>query len=138
MRIGTFMVVLGDERSGKSEFMQRLAQVNGVVDVHAMNSGSSDMFSLMRRPGGRYVGCLMLNGPEPMTDKERGDTERDPGARDAFLTRWFRRTHEVLRDSGGNFAISVRDKLRTDATWVAFADYVVSADRGTYQMLKSS
>src|SRR6266487_1496053 len=70
MRSGTFMVVLGDEHSGKSEFMKRLAQVNGVADMHTMNSGSSDMFSLTRRPDGQYAGCLMLNSPEPMTEKE--------------------------------------------------------------------
>ncbi|MEO6435987.1 MAG: hypothetical protein ABIP55_09525, partial [Tepidisphaeraceae bacterium] len=139
MRTGMLMVVIGPGGGGKSEFMRRLAQANGVMDTHAMNSGGSDQFSLMRRrPDGQYVGCLLLNGPEPATDKERADMENAPGARNAFLTRWFKRTHEVLHESGGIFVISVRGTPLTDATWAKIPDYIVSADQAAYRVLKSA
>jgi hypothetical protein len=44
------------------------------------------MLSIMQRGDGQYIGSLMLNPVEPSTDRERVEMERDPRARDAFLT----------------------------------------------------
>ena len=138
MRTRTLMVVVGPPGSGKSDFLRRMAEMNGVSQVHAMNAGNSDMFSLTQRPDGKHLGCLLLNGPEPTTDKEHADMTRDPGARTAFFSRWFKRARDVVLESGGIMVISVREKTRRDAEWMAIPDYVVSADEAVYSVIKSA
>lgn len=136
LRTGTLTVVIGRSGGGKSRFMQRLAQTSGISDSYTMRSGTSDMISLACRPDGQYVGCLLLDGPEPATDKEREAMHHDPSARDAFLARWFERTREVLRESGGIFVISVREAQRADASWTKIPDTIVLADGG-YRVLST-
>ena len=141
MRHGSLLAVIGPRGSGKTDFLVRLAKTNGIVDGHAMNRGTSDMLSIMQRHDGRYIGSIVMNGVEPSTDKERADMERDPQARDAFLTRWFRRTKEVLRESGGIFALTVSEPLVTSATtanWMTLPDYIIQAESSTYRVIKSS
>ena len=93
----------------------------------------------MRRHDGQYIGSVMLNGVEPSTDKERADMEHDPQARDAFLTRWFKRTKEVLGESGGIFALTVNGQVTTTPpkpTWILFPDYVIQAEASAYRVIK--
>jgi hypothetical protein len=128
LRAGTLLVVLGPDGDGKSGFLLRMAEVNGVTQMHAMNSGNSDMLSLMQRPDGQRTGCLVLNGPEPATDKEHADMQRDPNARNTFLTRWFTRARDVVRESGGIMAIRVQAAPDMTTGWISIPDYVVCAD----------
>lgn len=131
VRVGSLLVVADDGAGDAvSRFMVRMADANGVSQVHRMTAGGSDMLSLMRLPDGRRTGCLLLNSPEPTTDKEQLDMRRDPAARDAFLSRWFRRSRDVARESGGIMAIGVHATVTRHAGWVAIPDYLVSADRG--------
>ncbi len=141
MRQDSLLVVIGPRGSGKSDFLLRLAKTNGIADAHAVNQGASDMLSIMQRHDGQHIGSIVLNGVEPSTDKERADMERDPQARDAFLTRWFRRSKEILRESGGIFALTVRESLVTGITaanWTNFPDYIIQAENSTYRVIKSS
>ena len=130
VRAGSLIVVAdaAGGGGGESGFLARMAHVNGVPDVHAMTAGTADMLSLMQRPDGQRTGCLLLNSPEPITDKELADVARDPKARDAFLSRWFRRSREVVRESGGIMAIRVRAEPTSNADWISIPDYVVTAD----------
>ena len=139
MRPGTLLVVIGPRGSGKTDFLVHLAKTNGIVDGHAINRGSSDMLSIMQRGDGQYIGSIMMNGVEPSTDKERADMDRDPQARDAFLTRWFARTKAVLADSGGIFALTVNETFTPGATpnWMSLPDYLIEAQNSTYRVLKS-
>jgi hypothetical protein len=136
---GSFLAVVGPRGSGKTAFLLRLAKANGIVDAHAMNTGASDMLSILERADGKHVGSLMLNAAEPSTDKEKQDMERDPKARDAFLTRWFRRTREVVQESGGLFVISawVTPDFSSNSSWVSLPDYVIHANNSTYSVIKS-
>lgn len=120
----------GDARNDtNSGLLARMAEVNGVSQVHSMNAAAgSDMLSLMRSPGGQRTGCLLVGAPEPSTDKEQADMQRDPGARDAFLSRWFKRAQEVARESGGIMAIRVRAAPAGNADWISIPDYVVTTD----------
>jgi hypothetical protein len=139
MAPGSFLAVVGPQGSGKTAFLMRLAKANGIVDSHAMNLGPSDMLSIMERADGRHVGSLMLNAAEPSTDKEKQDMERDPSARDAFLTRWFRRTREVVQESGGLFVISAwgTSGVLASSAWMNHPDYVIRANESTYTLIKS-
>jgi hypothetical protein len=135
---GSFVAVIGPHRSGKTAFLLRLAKANGIADPHAMNTGASDMLSIMERADGKYVGSLMLDAAEPATDQERRDMDQSPNARHAFLTRWFRRTWEVVQESGGLFAISAWGTSEDCATapWMSFPDYVIRAQDSTYGIIK--
>ena len=140
IRQGSLLVVIGPRGSGKSDFLHRLARTNGIADAHAINRGGSDMLSIMKRHDGQHIGSIVLNGVEPSTDKERADMERDPQARDAFLTRWFRRSKEILRESGGIFALTISEPLATSTTtpnWMTLPDYIVQAESSTYRSIKS-
>ena len=137
----SLLVIIGPRGSGKSDFLLRLAKANGIADAHAVNQGASDMLSIMKRHDGQHIGSIVLNGVEPSTDKERADMERDPQARDAFLTRWFRRSKEILRESGGIFALTVCEPLATSTTtpnWMTLPDYIIQAESSTYRVIKSS
>lgn len=136
---GSFLAVIGPRGSGKTAFLLRLAKANGIVDAHPMNAGGSDMLSILERADGKHVGSLMLDAAEPSTDKEKQDMERDPNARDAFLTRWFRRTREVVQESGGLFVISacVTPDFSSNSSWVSLPDYVIHANNSTYGIIKS-
>jgi hypothetical protein len=138
MRHGSLLVVMGPRRSGKTDFLLRLAKTNGILDAHAMNKSTSDMLSITQRHDGRQIGSVVLNGEEPSTDKEIADMERDPQARDAFLTRWFRRTKEVLGESGGIFAITVEGQVPTTVKpgWFSLPEYIIQAERSTYRVIK--
>ncbi len=141
MRQGSLLVVIGPRGSGKSDFLLRLAKANGIADAHAINQGGSDMLSIMKRHDGQHIGSIVLNGVEPSTDKEHADMERDPQARDAFLTRWFRRSKEILGESGGIFALTVSEPLATSAAtpnWMTLPDYIIQAESSTYRVIKSS
>ena len=140
MRQGTLLVVIGPRGSGKSAFLLRVANANGIMDAHAINQGGSDMLSIMKRHDGQHIGSIVLNGHEPTTDKERADMEHDPQARDAFLTRWFRRTREILDDSGGIFALTVNEPLvasTTSSNWMTFPDYIIQAEGSRYKVIKA-
>jgi hypothetical protein len=128
IRLGTLSAVIGPRGSGKTDFLFRLAKANGVGDAYTMNVGGSDMLSIMEREDGQFIGSLIINGPEPATDKERADMERDPKLRSAFLNRWFTRTRDVLHDSGGIMIISVRESPADAAgePWLKIPDYVIS------------
>jgi len=139
MRDGTFMAVVGPRGSGKTAFLVNLAKANGLIDAHSMNAGGSDMLSIMARRDGTHIGSLMLDAAEPSTDKEKEDMARDPSARHDFLMRWFRRTHEIVRESGGLFVISAwgTSDDATKAPWMGFPDYIIRADKSAYSILKS-
>lgn len=140
MRHGSLLVVIGPRGSGKTDFLYRLARTNGILDAHTVNQGTSDMLSIMQRHDGQHIGSIVLNGPEPSTDKECADMERDPHARDAFLTRWFRRTKEVLSESGGIFALTVSGQIAPDAPnagWMSLPDYIIQAEGATYKVIKA-
>jgi len=138
LRPGSLLVVAGPRGGGKTAFLTRLARANGIVDAHAMDRGTSDMLSIMRRGDGQHIGSVLLNGAEPSTDREVADMQREPAARDAFLARWFRRTREVLNDSGGIFALTA---LAPDAAaaersaWAAVPDCVVWAEGSAYRLI---
>lgn len=137
IKAGSFVAVVGARGAGKTAFLLRLAKANGVADAHPMSSGQSDMLSIMKRPDGTYVGSLMLDSAEPATDQEKQQMKDDPAARDAFLCRWFRRTQEVVRESGGLFVVSAPGTENTSgAQWFAFPDYVIAAQGGTYRVIK--
>jgi hypothetical protein len=141
MRQGSLLVVIGPRGSGKSDFLLRLAKTNGIADAHPINQGASDMLSIMQHHDGQHIGSIVLNGVEPSTDKERADMERDPQARDAFLTRWFRRSKEILRESGGIFALTISEPLATGTTtltWMTLPDYIIQAESSTYRLIKST
>ena len=105
-----------------------------------MNAGGSDMLSIMERPDGTHIGSLMIDAAEPSTDKEKEDMERDPNVRDAFLTRWFRRTREVVQESGGLFVISAWGTSggSSGSAWMNFPDYVIRANESAYRIIKSA
>ncbi len=65
--------------------------------------------------------------------------QQDPVAREAFLIRWFRRSREVVKESGGLFVISaVGDSAALSTTaWMSFPDYVICASESAYRILKS-
>ena len=140
LRHGTLLVVIGSPGSGKSDFLIRLAKSNGIVDAHAMNRGASDMLSISRRPDGQYIGSIVLNCVEPTTEQDRLSGARDPTARDAFLSRWFKRSKDILRESGGIFALTVEAQLEGGmphlAAWTAHPDYIVQAEGHTYRLIK--
>lgn len=135
---GSFLAVVGPRGSGKTAFLLRLAKANGIVDAHAMNAGGSDMLSIMERPDGTHIGSLMIDAAEPSTDKEKEDMERDPNVRDAFLTRWFRRTREVVQESGGLFVISAWGTSgdSSSSLWMNFPDYVIRANESAFSIIK--
>jgi hypothetical protein len=139
MRDATFLAVVGPRGSGKTAFLLNLAKANGLIDAHSMNAGGSDMLSIMARTDGTHVGSLMLDAAEPSTDKEKQDMAADPAARHEFLSRWFRRTHEIVQESGGIFVISAWGTQGDPSTaaWMAYPDYVVRADNGAYSLIKS-
>jgi hypothetical protein len=140
MRHGTLLVVIGPRGSGKTDFLYRLAKTNGILDAHVVNQGTSDMLSIMQRHDGQFIGSIVLNGHEPSTDKECADMECDPHARDAFLTRWFRRTKEVLSESGGIFALTVSGQIAANAPnagWMSLPDYIIQAEGSTYKVIKA-
>ena len=136
---GSFLAVIGPRGSGKTAFMLHLAKANGIVNAHAVNAGGSDMLSIMVRSDGKHIGSLMVDAAEPSTDKEKEDMNRDPNARDVFLTRWFRRTREVVRESGGLFVISAWDHSGSSpsAAWMNLPDYVIRANGFTYSIIRS-
>lgn len=143
MRLGTLLVVAGPRASGKSEFILRLGKANGIMDAHPMNQGTSDQLSIVQRPDRSFIGSLMLNAGEPSTDLERramdsGDQAVADVARNAFLTRWLRRTKEVLQESGGIFALSVCEDVapKAAANWFSIPDYLIKAlGGGTYKVI---
>lgn len=144
MRLGSLLVAVGEPRSGKSTLLLCMAEANGIALAHAMQRGPSDMLSIMKRHDEQFIGSLMLNAVEPSTTKEQAEMQSPHAftatqARDAFLTRWFRRTQEVLRDSGGIFALSICDSTERaqSAQWMRHADYVVVAAGGAYRVVKS-
>lgn len=129
VRAGSLVVVIDSGQSSNAS-LARMAQANGVSQIHSMNAagGAADMLSLMRARDGRRTGCLLLNSPEPSTGKEQADMQRDPAARDAFLSRWFDRARHVVHESGGIMAIRVRAAISENAPWISIPDYVVTAD----------
>jgi hypothetical protein len=133
LRLGTVLAVVGPRGSGKSAFMLRLAKANGIMDAYPMGAGTSDMLSIMEREDGKHIGSLMLDAAEPATDTEWEDMNRDAGARDAFLSRWFKRTRDVTHESGGLFAISVCESLDGSAkpAWLDVPDYVITVSQST-------
>lgn len=139
IRDGSLLVVIGPAGSGKTDFVLRMATANGIANVYPANRGTSDMLSIVRSRDGRCIGSAMSNGTEPSTDKEQADIRRDPAARDAFLTRWFRRTKEVLRESGGIFVLTVRDEIgptAASAGWRAYPDVAVQAEGSQYRVIQ--
>jgi hypothetical protein len=139
LRSGTVLAVVGPRCSGKTAFLLRLAKANGIMDAYPMSAGTSDMLSIMEREDGKHIGSLMLNAAEPSTDTERADMQHHPAARNAFLARWFKRTQEVTRESGGLFAISVCESLAGPAepTWLDFPDYIITVNQSTGSIYKS-
>lgn len=139
LRVGTVLAVVGPRGSGKTAFLLRLAKANGIMDAYPMSAGTSDMLSIMEREDGKHIGSLMLNAAEPSTDTERADMQHDPAARNAFLARWFKRTQEVTRESGGLFAISVCESLAGPArpAWLDIPDYIIAVDQSTGSIYKS-
>jgi hypothetical protein len=139
MRRGSFLAVIGPRGSGKTAFLLRLAKANGIVDAHPMNTGTSDMLSILERVDGKHVGSLMLDAAEPSTDQERLDMANNPAARDAFLVRWFRRTWEVVQESGGLFVISAwgTSGSSLNSPWMSFPDYIIRADESEYRIIKA-
>lgn len=132
VRSGSVVAVAGPRGSGKTAFFTRMAKANGIVDAYAMNTGTSDMLSIMARNDGSYIGSLMLDCVEPA----------DPGAaataaaRDAFLARWFTRTCEVVRDSGGLMAISVCHSIDGTPAWLNIPHCVISLCGSTPSIVK--
>ena len=139
MAKGSCLAVVGPRGSGKTAFMLNLAKANGILDAHSMNQGTSDMLSIMHRTDGTEVGSLMLDAAEPSTDQEKQDMEKDPAARDAFLTRWFRRSREIVRESGGLFVISALGTTGDSSTplWMSATDYIILADQSAFRLIKS-
>ena len=135
---GSFVAIVGPRGGGKTAFILNLARANGIVDAHTMNTGSSDMLSIMQRSDGSHVGSLLLDAAEPSSDQEKGDIDRDPGARDEFLTRWFKRSREVVRESGGLFVVSAwgTSSAPASASWMMFPDYIVHAGGSAYTVVK--
>ena len=134
IRTGSLIVIVDLAGGAKSSMLTRMAQANGVLEVHAMSSGSIDMLSLMQRADGLRMGCLVLSGPEPATTTEQADMQRHPKARDAFLTRWFKRAREVAHESGGIMAIGVQASADDTQDWMAIPAYAVSADERVIKM----
>ena len=132
LRQGTVLAVVGPRGSGKTAFLLKLAQANGIMDAYPMGTGTSDMLSIMEREDGKHVGSLMLDATEPATEKERAEMAQNAAARDAFLTRWLTRTREVTHASGGLFAISICAAPDQNDTshWLGIPDcvLVVNAD----------
>ncbi|GEM_PF-3787482 len=137
LRGGTLTVVIGPEKSGKTAFLYKLAKANGVMDASHMGKGRSDMLSIMRQQG-KAVGHLMSDSEEPATEVERLLMASNPSARNAFLHRWFKRTQEVLRESGGIFVFSVVGTY--DATpnpnWLEVPEYVIALDGSRWEAKK--
>jgi len=135
MREGSFLAIVGPSKSGKSAFLTRLAMANGIPDAHPMNvPGGSDQLSIMKRPDGKHIGSLMLDGHQPWTDKERDAMATDENARHAFLARWFQRTRDVVRESGGLYALSVSHAIQNgdaDPEWMRVPDYVIRIENRT-------
>ena len=130
VRTGSLIVVIAqsDNGGGENGFLARMARVNRVPYVHVMTAGTADILSLMQGPDGQRTGCLLLNSSEPITDRELDGAERDPKARDVFLSRWLKRSREVVRESGGIMAIRLRADPAVKADWISIPDYVVTAD----------
>lgn len=127
--MGRVLVVIGPRGSGKSAFMRRLAEANGITDLHLVRGGTSDMLSIMEREDGRYIGALMLDAPEPATPTERTAMEASPAARHAFLTRWFTRSRDVVHESGGGggvMALSACADPDATAEWMQIPDYIIT------------
>lgn len=132
IRHGSVLAVLGPRGSGKTAFLLKLAQANGIMDAYPIGTGTSDMLSIMEREDGSHVGSLMLDAAEPATTAERAAMAQDPAARDAFLTRWLQRTAEVTHESGGLFAISVCTSAAAGPSgWLAHPDYVITLNGTT-------
>jgi hypothetical protein len=129
LRAGTLTVVVGPRGGGKSRFMAGLACANGIADHHAADNGTSDMLSIARRSEGKHFGTLAVNSVEPHTDKEWAAMQSDPAARDAFLSRWLRRSREVVADLGGILVYAVagdwEDAVRRQSKWVSLPDHVI-------------
>ncbi len=138
LRMGTVLAVVGPRGSGKSAFLLRLAKANGILGAYPIGTGTSDMLSITVREDGSHIGTLMLDAVEPSTDKERADMEQDPGAHDAFVTRWFARARRVMHDSGGLFAISVCEKIggTTKPAWLEIPDYVIAVNQSASVLIK--
>jgi hypothetical protein len=136
---GSFVALIGPPGSGKTAFMLRLAKANGIADSHAMNTGGSDMLSIVERADGKHIGSVMLNAPEPSTPKEIADMQRDPAARDAFLTRWFRRSREIVQESGGLFMVSAwgTQEGGGHSNWMSIPDYIIRADQSACSLIKA-
>jgi len=127
IRHGSVLAVVGPRGSGKTAFLLKLAQANGIMDAYPIGAGTSDMLSIMERQDGTFVGSLMLDAAEPATSTERAAMAHDPAARDAFLTRWLQRSCEVTHESGGLFAISIcAPDTASPSAWLAHPDYVIS------------
>ena len=140
LRSGSVLAVVGPRGSGKTALLLRLARANGIMDAYPIGAGTSDMLSIMEREDGKHVGSLMLDAAEPSTEKERAEMARDPGARDAFLTRWFQRTLEVMHESGGLFVISVCETVGSTGkrAWLDIPDYVITVDQSAGSVFKSA
>lgn len=139
LRVGTVLAVVGTRGSGKTAFLLRLAKANGIIDAYPMSAGTSDMLSIMEREDGKHIGSLMLNAAEPSTDTERANMQSDPAVRNAFLARWFKRTQEITRESGGLFAISVCESLAGSVkpAWLDIPDYVITVAQSTGSIYRS-
>jgi len=138
LRAGSVLAVVGPRGSGKTAFLLRLAKANGILDAYPMGTGTSDMLSIMQRQDGKYVGSLMLDAPEPSTDQEQANMARAAGSRDLFLGRWFKRSQDVISQSGGLFAISVCEPVEdaSQSDWAGIPDYVISVDRSAGSVLR--
>ena len=137
LRPGTLTVVIGPRGSGKTAFLHRLAQANGVMDATLMGQGSSDMLSIMHH-NGKPVGHLMSDAAEPWTDQERAAIAQDSAAHHAFFHRWFKRTREVLQNSGGIFVFSILGTCDTVPTpnWTEIPDYIIALDGSSWTAVK--
>ena len=128
---------MGPEKSGKTAFLYRVAKANGVMDTTHMGQGRSDMLSIMTQ-NGKAVGHLMSDAAEPLADDDRKAIAADPKARNAFLYRWFKRTQEVLEDSGGIFVYSVEGSYEAapNPNWLEVPEYVIALDGSKWEAKK--
>jgi hypothetical protein len=137
IRADSVVVVVGPRGSGKTAFFLRMAKANGIRDVYPMGAGTSDMLSIVTREDRTHVGSVMLDAAEPAAEQERTQMARDAAARDAFLSRWFQRTREVMRRSGGLMAISLCEASAGGPQgWVEIPDYVIRVSQGTCSIVR--